>query len=938
MRKTLIAIMPLLLCSTVASSLAQTAASAPPATSGTSLYPNLTLALPVKSQISVRWVLPPSATPATGNNLPIAFDVDAQGHPWLYSGTNLVDPLGGHFLSVNLPLQQITFLENGALLAAAATLRGSSEKLNNAYGELAREMINRPSDIGALLLPARLDAKDNRVGLLYQPLLRAPFATFTLSAGSSQALYLFGEGKETGAYQVLLLQPESLRNGTAAVTRGYRRVLSSDQPISAVTGDGQTTYFASGEKILVSITGEPEPKLVYASEDKEPIVSLAGNIDTGLFYSTTGGVGYVGRNGAVPLLASGSKESLQLRLRGTSLYIFCPESDGVLALDHVDELRSLPLGVARVAATEGSKVAVSSVTFSDGVAQVGEPAVINSDTASKVNVWVTLANVSAETKNSVAVREQVVIRHDTALISRSLGHCEFNIGASPRICEATYSNRSSHKLYPGGYSVDITVDGIRVATRHFTITGTPSITEAAEVIDPITLKKALDNGGEPNGLDKSSRPLHAVLGQNFDGIDSNVAVPAMTNVLQMLLEHGADVNARDSRGDTPLLLALRKSPSAPPAIIELLIAKGADVNASGSDGKTPFLLAFDNAPPETIKLLIDKGANLNVRDRESYTPLIRALAPPVAPPEIVRLLIDKGADVNAHEGIGCTPLIMAVSFAAPPEIIKLLLDKGAGVDTRPETNGNTPLMFALIYSAPPEVIKLLLDRGADANARNSDGDTPLSIAFKQNNPRAALLLLEAHASTPPNATVENLNGKRVSLPAAAIDSGDPKQPLNGLESRLFIEFLKRGCNLLPGEENLVAAHLSLFSSSQLDDVLTRVPAVMPKALSPSSDLSPDDPKYAVIARHAILLAREAASKATSLNDLKDAAKLLDQVAGRYSSKGISGPAELYYDLGMIDFKLGNGGEAATRFNQYLALAPDASDAKEVRSLIAQCGK
>jgi ankyrin repeat protein len=62
------------------------------------------------------------------------------------------------------------------------------------------------------------------------------------------------------------------------------------------------------------------------------------------------------------------------------------------------------------------------------------------------------------------------------------------------------------------------------------------------------------------------------------------------NTVWMLLEHGADVTARDDTHSTPLHLA---SSMVSPEIVQLLVKHGADVNALDRDHKIPLYLALD---------------------------------------------------------------------------------------------------------------------------------------------------------------------------------------------------------------------------------------------------------------------------------------------------------------------------------------------------------
>ena len=102
--------------------------------------------------------------------------------------------------------------------------------------------------------------------------------------------------------------------------------------------------------------------------------------------------------------------------------------------------------------------------------------------------------------------------------------------------------------------------------------------------------------------------------QSFQyAIDSNNIERA-----RLLIEKGADINAKDKGGWTLLNWAIGKNNT---EISRLLIEKGAAVNAKSNNGITPLYLAIEKYNTEISQLLIEKGADVNAKGNNGRTPL-----------------------------------------------------------------------------------------------------------------------------------------------------------------------------------------------------------------------------------------------------------------------------------------------------------------------------
>jgi len=82
-----------------------------------------------------------------------------------------------------------------------------------------------------------------------------------------------------------------------------------------------------------------------------------------------------------------------------------------------------------------------------------------------------------------------------------------------------------------------------------------------------------------------------------------------TKIVKLLLDMGANPNAKDEFDDTALLWVSNKGNT---ELVKLLLEYGADVNAREKHGCTPLLWASINKHPETVNLLIERGADINV--------------------------------------------------------------------------------------------------------------------------------------------------------------------------------------------------------------------------------------------------------------------------------------------------------------------------------------
>lgn len=230
-------------------------------------------------------------------------------------------------------------------------------------------------------------------------------------------------------------------------------------------------------------------------------------------------------------------------------------------------------------------------------------------------------------------------------------------------------------------------------------------------------------GGLVNRPDRSSRaPLHW----------ASVSFSAQAaSVIRVLLDAGADIDARDSDGCTPLLLA---ASSGPEATCLQLIRAGASVNAVTNTGLSALSWALQNSRSTLVllKALLDKGADCNPKKPSRaggggvmpVTPLLHIAANSLP---AFQLLLQAGADPNSVDGLGQTPLHKAAALDNI-RMAQMLLKHGADAD-RLDFNRSTPLHFSDPRNALMTELLLAHTSPVNLNVVNTGGYTPLLVAM-----------------------------------------------------------------------------------------------------------------------------------------------------------------------------------------------------------------
>src|SRR5499427_8478844 len=232
------------------------------------------------------------------------------------------------------------------------------------------------------------------------------------------------------------------------------------------------------------------------------------------------------------------------------------------------------------------------------------------------------------------------------------------------------------------------------------------------------VKKLLDGGLDPNAATKSG------------GTTALMMAAPDAEKMKLLIDRGANVNARSETKYTALMVATQYGTHST-AAVRLLLAHGAD--AGQSQGKPlfnadPLFLAAYGGNAEVLPDLLKAGASLNGEMTLIGTSNSDAISGAVRHGyvDVAETLVKLGAPVDRTDA-RITPLVKAV-LGDQVEMATFLIAKGADVN-HVDGNGMTPLLYAAsIDFGTPAMIDMLLKAGARTDMKTKQGETALDLA------------------------------------------------------------------------------------------------------------------------------------------------------------------------------------------------------------------
>ncbi|KAJ7487896.1 ankyrin repeat-containing domain protein [Mycena latifolia] len=228
-----------------------------------------------------------------------------------------------------------------------------------------------------------------------------------------------------------------------------------------------------------------------------------------------------------------------------------------------------------------------------------------------------------------------------------------------------------------------------------------------------TVRLLLENGADgtrPRVLQAASRgasPRILGAGKEDDGAGQKTSISCRTEIVRLLLNHGADVNATGGEYGSALQAA---SELGHIEIVHFLLDNGADAKAKGGKYGSALQAASRSGYMEIMRLLLQNGADVNAKGGE-YGSALQA-ASLQGNTDAVLLLLENNAVINMTGGEYGSALQAASRFGHT-EIVRLLLEKGADVNAN-EGKYGSPLQVAS-NCGRTEIVRLLIQNGADVN-------------------------------------------------------------------------------------------------------------------------------------------------------------------------------------------------------------------------------
>ncbi|MCL1823800.1 MAG: ankyrin repeat domain-containing protein [Oscillospiraceae bacterium] len=309
--------------------------------------------------------------------------------------------------------------------------------------------------------------------------------------------------------------------------------------------------------------------------------------------------------------------------------------------------------------------------------------------------------------------------------------------------------------------------------------GFTSIHAAAKTHNFPLCRLALEYGADPTVADSDGRtPLHFLVEyDSWTGWNASFNPKPKSQdsckIIELLIEGGADTEAYNNAGQTPLMLAFTKSDTEL-ALIKQLISLGAQIDTQDNQGNTCLHYAVAEGNVNRIRLLLENGVDSSVQNAGGFSAYQLALnenkrsvvsllekanvildidpddldaafmkACKAGQRGVAEMLLKRGdIDVTYVDDMGRTPLHYVAGLGMNT-LASVLIESGVDVNYT-ERDGKTALHFAA-SGRHKEIFKLLIDNGADTSIADDNGVLPIHIVSRRGQNDLLAILLEGGA-------------------------------------------------------------------------------------------------------------------------------------------------------------------------------------------------
>ena len=373
------------------------------------------------------------------------------------------------------------------------------------------------------------------------------------------------------------------------------------------------------------------------------------------------------------------------------------------------------------------------------------------------------------------------VGHSPLRYASMAGHTDCILEMIPSVVEASdledalcWAAQGGHSQAVGTLLDNSTVSpDARLKVRHESVSvttgGKTALMLATRSLNHKTVRILLDKGADATKTCSQASTNPPFTNQRFSTETHELGAPtalhsfagcratkesegAAKQIVSMLLTSGADLEARDADGNTPLLLTMttsgRYNQDATLALMSILIAAGADFFAADNNGETLLHKACATACDiNSVKKIIELGGNHSQpRHSDGATPLHLAAARYSDTKELIELLIEHGANVNERDAEGNTPLLCALKRGLfLPETIDAFLDAKADLNLQNKL-GQACLHFSSFSHGADDQrwdqFKRLIDSGANIELCDQEGKTALLHAIAATDELKTKVLLD----------------------------------------------------------------------------------------------------------------------------------------------------------------------------------------------------